>query len=294
MGYKAICHRCNKKCLYVTPENGKSFCFACRYFHSSGKAIEKKRYTDIHALRNVYTEIADYYHACLGPKQRKYLENRGITDHTIQRMRIGYTPIGYDKRYTNPLAREAGLTVDGYSGWLADRIVFPYKGTDNTTWDIRGRILEQQEPRYLSLKGSAYYRGADCVYNLSAMQGDYYVLTEGEIKAIASQQVGVPCIAFPGMTSYRTVIERVDQRRIVCFDNQQDARYVHDAIIRLAQRIGTNIYVATLPLRGETKQDIDSYIHRYGAEAYREVIHNALPFEYWFQLIPHTSIGVVA
>lgn len=286
--YKTTCPNCNGRNLYVTPDNGVRFCFNCRYIDHSSKREKKQRYSDIIAIREYYTEVAQYYHSCLDERSTSFLLSRGIEIQTIEKYRLGYVPPEAHFIYKNTIAKEAGLTVSDSKPFLANRVVFPYIGSDGFVWDIRGRAIDpKEEIRYLSPKGSAYYRGADIVYNLWAFRSNRYVITEGEIKALVSTQVGIPCVAFPGMNSYRPLIQKEDQKRIICFDNQSThRRELIQAISRLVYKIGfEDVYVATLLLKGKEKQDIDSYIVNYGVEAYKHVIDSALPFKEWLSLV---------
>lgn len=283
MAYKTVCVRCNGHNFYVTEENGLKYCFNCGYIEREGEIKPPVRYHDIVAIRQLYTELTCYYHSCLMPAHEQIMIARGITCDQINQHKIGYVPLDRHVLYQQEIALHAGITIDNKLPFLADRIVFPYF-VENIVTDIRGRTIINHPIKYLSCKGSGYYRGADYPYNYAALQNDIVVITEGEIKALASIQVGIPAIGLPGILSLRPQIKQSEnQTFVVCFDSQRDMSDVYRAIHRIGERFN-KVKVATLPLQNE-KQDIDGYILQYGADAYRRVISRVLPFEIWKTLI---------
>jgi len=146
------------------------------------------------------------------------------------------------------------------------------------------------------LRNSATLRGATIVYNADVLRvkPKTFVITEGEIKAIASQQADIATVAFPGVRSRRDLQVFSSQRVVICFDNQLRHYYdVYRAIVDLATDLlpfTQRIFVALLPLWGNNrwfqheKMDIDTYILQYGEEAYRTIIETAIPYLRFLQL----------
>lgn len=288
MSYKIICPECGGHNFYVTPENGKSFCFNCRYFE------QENSYNEVHArirseyidsIRKYYTELAAYYHSCLGEKERRYLLERGITDRTIQNLKIGFCPSSSHVLYLSLLAQESGIADAKYKPFLANRIVFPY-WFDGYVTDIRGRTLNNNDSdiKYKSPYKSAFYRGADYAYQIKVEPSKTLVVTEGEIKSIIPQQEGLQTVGLPGMNSFRKISIASCQKIVLCFDNQrQKRRELLLSIKTYAEKLNQDVYIATLPLRNKEKQDIDSYIITYGVDAYKKVIQNAVPYKTWLR-----------
>lgn len=217
---------------------------------------------------------------------RRYLHARGITDALIDRFQVGYAPSGHTWLYELPEAREAGLALTSGEATLANRITFPYFYNGEIV-DIRGRTLNpREEIKYKSPYHPAYYRWADYPYNANDLAAVRPVITEGEIKTILSVAAGVPTIGLPGMLSWKPAIKL--RRAVILFDSQKDPRirrYVQLAIDKAAREI-SDPYVATLPLHGRDKTDIDDYILMYGERAYREdVVNLAVQYDTWRQLV---------
>lgn len=284
MNYKTTCPRCGGNDFYVTPHNGMGYCFHCTYLEKSGESREVTQLTySIEAVREVYKYLADYYHSCLTEEARVYLNSRGFDDGTIERLRLGYITEECPKMLDKALARDTGLFVDGKSV-LAGRISFPYL-VGNAVTDIRGRSLDKTHPvKYKSPMGSSEIRGAVFPYNYEDSHTTH-VVTEGEIKAAISSQAGVPAVALPGIVSWRPRL-RCGEKQVIIFDsttNRSTREITFRAIDSLAGKL-VNPYVAMLPLRGNDKMDIDSYILSYGEEEYRLIVQNALPYDEWATL----------
>jgi DNA primase len=283
--YKTTCPACSGSNLYVTPHNAKSYCFNCGYFAQEGKAEPLKRSERIKEIRELYTELARYYHSCLEPEHRLFLNKRGISDETIQKYQLGFVPQSHHILYDDLAVNHAGIARKNKTAFLGDRIVFPYM-VNGVITDLRGRTLTQHIVPYLSPRGSAYFRGADYTFNHEALQYDRVVITEGEIKAIASNQAGIPSVAIPGIISLRPQLkQRVGQSFTICFDSQVNHWFdVVRAIQRLKKHFD-NLLIATLPLMGRTKMDIDDFIKDFGIEAYKRVIDRAVPYNTWIKLV---------
>jgi DNA primase len=246
-----------------------------------------KRANDIHGIRQLYGELTDYYHSCLAPEHRTYLLNRGFTDETISAYRIGYVPDTTHILYRNEYVIDGGIVRKDGTPFLLGRLIFPYM-VGSVVTDMRGRLfVGESEQKYLSPYGGSFYRGADYPYSYDNLaQHEKIVLTEGEAKAIASNQAGVPTVSIPGILSLRPQLKQRDNQTFtVCFDSQVEHWYdVIRAIQRLAKKF-QNLLIATLPLLGREKMDIDTFINDYGADKYKDVISRAIPYSNWLSLV---------
>lgn len=287
-GYKDICPKCHKDNLWITPANGVSYCFTpgCDYKqYGTFDEITYEPSKHIDEIRDYYTEITEYYHTCLDNRAEQYLLQRGITHHTINTYKIGYVPSDVHISYTSWIAQESGIAYDqrlGYAPSLADRIVFPYWYKGNVT-DIRGRSFDD-DLRYKSAYGKVHFRGAIYPFNMDKSKAKVILFTEGEIKALLAEQAGYECIAVPGITMWRDGFTPCDnQRVIIVMDNQRKHKGIKKAIMKIANRFD-DVYVASLPLFGKEKQDIDSYILEYGYDSFRRVIDSALDYNTWLSI----------
>lgn len=288
-GYKDTCPECRKDNLWVTPENGIAHCFTpgCGY-HVYGIAEEQTYEVSKHvdAIRDYYKEITLYYHSCLDKPAENYLLARGLTHSIIEEYKLGYVPESPHVSYTAWIAQESGIALDkskGYKPFLAKRIVFPYWYRGMVT-DIRGRAMDDNPVRYKSAYGKTHYRGAIYPFNMDESKADTVLFTEGEIKALVAKQAGYACLSIPGITIWRDGFTPIDyQKVIIVMDNQRKHKGLTKAIQKVANHF-ENVYVATLPLYGKDKQDIDSYVNEYGYDSFRRIINSALEYNNWLSL----------
>ena len=284
---KEVCPACGHKSYWITPErNLNAYCFVCGHTERNSNPQPLKRANDIHGIRQLYGELTSYYHSCLMLEHRNYLLNRGFTDETITAYRIGFVPNSDHILYRNEYAIDGGIVRSDGTPFLTGRLVFPYM-VGSVVTDMRGRLfVGESEQKYLSPYGGSFYRGADYPFSYDNLEYENIVLTEGEAKAIASNQAGIPTVSIPGILSLRPQLKQRDNQVFtVCFDNQLSNWFdVVRAIQRLAKKF-QNLLVATLPLLGRQKMDIDDYIRDYGISAYKEVITRAIPYSSWLSLV---------
>lgn len=297
-GYKTTCPSCGGHNFYVTPHNGVGYCFNCGHVERAGGGSKpmpaRSRYRD--GIRAVYTAYAHWCHEQMRDEHYAYLERRGISRATADAHGIGYCPVKLFTHLMTVEAYEAGLVTRDRKPFLAGRLVIPYVNSDGQVVDMRGRLYDPQiavapEVKYLSPYRSAQYRWADMPYNVAALRSPRLVITEGELKALASQQAGIPTVALPGIRSFRSgLVVNPGADVVICFDHQR--KHMDDvirAIHELARRLlpyGPQVRVATLPLGDDDeKMDIDTYIVRYGEQRYRDVIRQALPYDVWSRLV---------
>lgn len=287
--HKETCPACGKENYGITKDNGVGFCFNCGHWARDGQAIYKPRVRSEHIpeIRNLYAQVAAYYHSSLDKQALSFLSRRGFTDNTIERFQIGYCPVGKNPIYKGSLAKEAGLATSADTGFLAGRITFPYFYDETTITDIRGRAIDPfDELRYKSPYNDSFFRGADFPYNYHLRCNKKIILTEGEIKADIATQIQYPAMALPGIMSWRDgLVIDLDTEYTMIFDSQRNMRDVRRAIMRIAEKLisaGVNIpHIGTIPLFGRNKMDIDDLILQYGPEIFSDVVNNALPYDEW-------------
>lgn len=289
--YKTTCKKCGCNDFTVW-SNGTAKCWQCGYFekNSDAKYIAPKRSRYIDEIRAYYDEITRYYHSCLDTSHRLWLYSRGISDHSINTLRLGFCPDDIHVSYISRISKIAGLTNKENRPNLAGRIIFPFFAEGLVT-DVWGRAIDPtEEIRYKGPAGSPYTRGADYMYMHDAMYKPQaykrIVHTEGIIKCIIANQYGVSCVAVPGTNVTRNgTVPMVNQQQTICFDSQTNNRFQLISAIKKYAQPYTNPKIATLPLRGESKQDIDSYILRYGIDDFIRIIDNALEYKQWEKLV---------
>lgn len=300
-GWMITCPACLGNDCWETYEiNGRVSCFNCGtnfrisgYDYNSG--FEKELIeADINGIRDLYQSAVDLYHSCLGEEQVTYLTRRGIDLDAIHKFRIGYCPRSALALYHHPLTRDAGIADRQGNPALGNRITFGYIADGRIT-DVRGRSYLGEEPKYKSLYHSSAFRGALYPFNWDeackkANELGYLIITEGEIKAVVADLQGFPCVALPGMVSWKPYLTPNPAWKVyIIYDSVSDRigkLQVNKAIDRLVSRI-PSAYIGTLPLEGRDKQDIDSFlIEGKGdrVERFKHVLEQAVPHEKYLKL----------
>lgn len=294
-GWKVLCPSCGGNDLWYTPENNRAYCFECSANYSIGEQKNKEDIPvfDVDKIRSFYTSVASEYHSLIDKDHREYLHSRGVDDSAIDNFQIGYCPAGHLLQYRSDIARYSGIVSRDATSWLSNRIVFPYIAESVVT-DMRGRSMSGEDPKYKSAFHRSYSRGAIFPYNYDraserSRDTKRVIITEGEIKAILADVHGYAAIALPGMTSWRrNTIFPSDVDIITVFDNSakfSDRIRVDKAIAKITRYV-PNLYVALLPLLGESKMDIDSYLlhKRGGAQRFDRIINGALEYKDYVKL----------
>jgi DNA primase len=287
-GHKETCPECGGHNLYVTPHNGLKYCFNCGYRNGrSQNAVFAKNSETIEEIRDYYNRCVSYYTSCLSNEAYSYLQSRGISDADIKQRRIGFCPDTHHSLYDSPIAKTAGIST-GRNSVLHSRIIFPYLTPTGQVVDMRGRSLADDAVRYKGPFGSAFTRGADEWPYGAESVGNSFLVTEGEVKAIVATQHGFPAVGLPGINSWKwRTRELAGESVTIVFDSQQDPAIneaVYQAVDKLASRLN-ECKVVTLPLMGNSKMDLDTFILTRGFQEFKLILDKALPYTTWAQLL---------
>jgi len=290
--------------------NTSKMVYNCWHGGCSGKIIPSAGYEvkevkapvlDIPKIRNLYTSLTDEFHSSLTKSVKDYLKNRGLTDDTINKFKLGFCSTTFYEGYGDKIAEEAGIMIHNYP-LLANRVVIPYIFNNETT-DLRGRILEsifsykKNTPTYLSLAGNYESRGAVYFFNHEIIdKNSTIILTEGEFKALVAAQYGFPIIATPGIMRWEkswTALLK-DKEVILAADNELVSKRRTPAYIqaKMLSKHLPNLKVATLFRRkGEVKMDVDSYIISRGVKSFEVAIKAALPVNDYLEIEERKGLG---
>ncbi len=298
IGRKCICPVCGGNDLWDTSAiNGRVHCFNCSAnFRTDERTYEEyippQPHPNIEGFRSYYGLVANTYHSCLSAEHKEYLFRRGLDESAIEDFGLGFCPGSPLNLYNHPLAVESGVARRDRQPVLADRIVFQYRGEGKVT-DLRGRIWRGNDVKYKGLFSNSVRRGAVYPFNydramIKAQQQERLIITEGEMKAILADTHGFPCIALPGVTAWRPITIPSNWKVIVIFDNSRDRMdkvRIDRAIERVYQKM-PSIYVGTLPLEQDDKQDIDSFLLGRGDRAgwFERIVENSLPYTKYKEL----------
>ena len=247
------------------------------------------------ALFQIHAVAAKFYESQLtgtveGRAARAYLIDRGVSEQTISRFRLGYAP-----RDGRALARELGAA--GFAPALLEksglilpegseqshrdrfrgRIIYPIANESGKIVAFGGRALGDEQPKYLNSPETPIYTKGRVLYHLDqAGKGirkqDYAILVEGYMDCIAVDSCGIDNVVASCGTSLTEnqirLLTRFSRRVVVNYD--PDSAGVAATERSLDALLEAGFEVKVLALAGGL--DPDSFIRKHGATEYRRVL----------------------
>lgn len=268
---------------------------------------------------------ARWFHAQLdthvqASEARRYLEQRCLSTGTIERFGIGFAPPGWQNlldalgstEEDRRLLLEAGLLVVRDDGSPYDRfrhrIMFPIRDNRGRCVAFGGRVLGDEKPKYLNSPETTLFHKGQELYGLfearqSTRQLDSMLIVEGYMDVVMLAQHGVSNVAGTLGTALTPAhlqrLYRYTPRVVFCFDGDEAGRRAAARALEVAvtfMQDGRQAAFLFLP-EGD---DPDSLVQRIGADAFRELLTDAIPLsEYLFThygrgLDAHTMDGRAA
>jgi DNA primase len=261
-----------------------------------GPAVAKSPTAPLYELLD---RAAQLYREELGKTEKgiSYLQDRGLDGETAKQYRVGYAPAGWDyllKRFgADDTGREhllkAGLILRNEESRIydrfRDRIMFPIRDSRGRTIGFGGRVLDQDEPKYLnSPETPVFHKGRELYGLFEARRANrnlrQVLVVEGYMDVIGLACHGITnAVATLGTATTPDHLQRlfrVSQEIVFCFDGDRAGR---EAAWRALQvtlpelREGRQVRFLFLP----EGQDPDSLVRDQGATAFEEALAHSLP-----------------
>jgi DNA primase len=230
-----------------------------------------------------------------GRKAREYLRKRGLSEETIAAFRIGYALNTWDglssflrsQGASAELLEKAGLALPGKRpGEVYDRfrgrVIFPILALTGKIVGFGGRTLFDVEPKYLNSPDTPVYTKGHLLYGLNASKeavrkAGEVILVEGYTDYLALAQAGFPNVVASLGTALTTgqlgLAARFASRFLINYDGDAAGRKAALRALPLCFEKGLETRVLVLP----EDLDPDSYMRKYGPEAYRGAAEKAVP-----------------
>jgi len=209
--------------------------------------------------------------AALSSERKRFLERATLqyAKHLDDAM-----PLLVERGLDPDLVRAEGLGVvrdplpghDIHEGKLA----IPYL-TDHGPVNLRFRCLQRHNcsemghPKYSMMKG--YEGNLYGVQQISTegLMDDWICVTEGEIDSLVLRQVGIPALGVPGAKMFKEHWPNVfeDFSYVYIFTDGDDAGD------EMWSRWSSKLNTATIRVKMPSKEDVNSFYQKYGAEALR-------------------------
>jgi len=354
INYKARCPFHNEKTpsFFVSPERQIWHCFGC----SAGgdifgfvKQIEGVEFADALRilaaragieLRRQGPEYQEYqtaktklYEICelaarffekqlresnAGKKALAYLYDRGLTDESVKKFRLGYAPESWNalgdflqRNYDAKDIFDAGLAVKkdggGYYDRFRSRIMFPVSDLNGQVVGFSGRVFgdlikDAEAAKYVNTPQTAVYDKSRILYGLDkakldVRRKDRCLVVEGNMDVVMSHQAGATNVVASSGTAltdgHLRIIKRYTDNLDLCFDADNAGAIATERGVDLALARGFNIgVVAIKPPVGEPSEpeikDPADYVKKYGAK-WAEYSEKSQPFlEFYFETAKKT------
>lgn len=228
---------------------------------------------------------------------RLYIAQRGLTEQTIKKFRMGYAPERGMKEalekqgFDVPQQITAGLLVTPEDEQkkpydrFRRRLMFPIFDSKNRVVAFGGRIIAEGEPKYLNSPETLLFHKGKTLYahNFSlpaARSGSPYIIAEGYMDVISLHQAGYTSAVAPLGTALTPeqliLLWRNCPEPILCFDGDTaGTRAAERAATRALECLkpGLSLRFCLLP----SGEDPDSLIQKGGARSFQDILQKALP-----------------
>jgi DNA primase len=251
-------------------------------------------------IRNALLDACSYFAQRLQASKTalEYLKKRGISGESAGLFRLGYAPEGWHNLlkylrsagYEDPVIQAAGLAVNGEKGMydmFRERLMFPIMSASGNILAFGGRAFADRSdsrngsvPKYVNSPETAVFKKSDTLFGLYTAKEDIRrenraIIVEGYMDVIVCYQYGFRNAVAPlgtSLTSRHVVrLRNFTNNSVLVFDGDAAGK---SAAKRALPLICQNDYRAkVLLLPGN--EDPDSYLRKYGSQAFNALIEKA-------------------
>ena len=247
-------------------------------------------------------DVARFYFDCLnadmGRDARRYLRGRALTDGTIRRFGLGYSPPGYYDTsnhlkklgYTEEEMLAGGVIKRGQRGgtydFFHDRVMFPIIDLRGNVIAFGGRRMgDEGGPKYLNSGDTPVFKKSRNMFALNVAKKSKsrrYILCEGYMDAIALHQGGFDTAVAPLGTAFTTeqarLLSNYADELVLSYDSDEAGQ---KATRRAIGMLATEpVKVSILTVQGA--KDPDEFLKKYGPDRFRMLLDgcsNAIEYE---------------
>jgi DNA primase len=219
-----------------------------------------------------------------------YLQERGFNAAIIEKFQLGYNPSAPDAfslaaiegQYSRDLLQKSGLIIirdgkpmDNYRG----RIIFPVHSAVGKIAGFGARVIRNNDrsPKYINTPENEIYVKSKLLYGSyfarqAIDKADECLLVEGYTDVIALHQAGIENVVASGGTSLTPdqlrLIKKYTSNLTIIYDGDAAGIKAAQRGMDLAFEEGLRVKLVLIP----GQEDPDSYVHKIGAQAFREFI----------------------
>ena len=229
-------------------------------------------------------EAARFFYSNLysenGRDALSYLHSRALSDKTITRFGLGYSP---NSRFalTNHLKKKgfsdsellaANLVFKTRSGnsvvdRFYDRVMFPIIDLRGNVIAFGGRIMSDQKPKYLNTSDTVVFNKSRNLFSLNNAKNSKttrLILCEGYMDVIALNQAGfteaVATLGTALTAEQATLMKRYCEEVVICYDADEAGQKATARAIQMLRNAGLLVRVISIP----DGKDPDEFIRKNG------------------------------
>ncbi|MGN0452209.1 MAG: DNA primase [Ruminococcus sp.] len=308
------------------PENGSFYCFGCGaggdvitfimkienldYIEAvkflaqrAGMELPENTYDDgMSKLRTrvleANREAARFYNKKLyepeGSQGLDYFRRRGLTENTIRRFGLGYSPKSRfalcdhlrSLGFSETEIVSANLAFKSHDGRrivdrFADRVMFPIIDLRGNVIAFGGRILSDQKPKYLNTSDTPAFKKSSNLFSLNNAKNTgsrTLILCEGYMDVISLNQAGfknaVATLGTALTPEQALLMKRYADEVVICYDADEAGQKATSRAIGILRNAGLVIRVISIP----DGKDPDEFIMNKGESgpaAFKNILENS-------------------
>jgi DNA primase len=334
--YKTLCpfHSEKNPSFFVSPTRQIWHCFGCGAgggifdfimkiegveFGDALRILAKKAGVELKPISPEYqklkTERQRLYEICelackffekqlegkTGKEVVKYLTDRGISEDSIKKWRIGWAPetkralvdFLVKKGYKKEEVEKAGLAIKTetheYFDRFRGRIIFPIFDLNSQVIGFGGRIFKKEQgAKYINTPNTLIYDKSRVLYGLDRAKVEirkknFCILVEGYTDTILAHQAGFEntvSVSGTALTQYQlAILKRYSDNLYLAFDMDIAGDFATKRGIDLAQESGFNIKVLDLPKEKDPADLISE-----NPKEFEKIVLNAISIlDFYFQ-----------
>lgn len=243
-------------------------------------------------------EAARFFYSKLyspeGKSALSYLHSRALTDKTITRFGLGYSPNNRfaltnhlkQKGFTDSELIAANLVFKSRSGNTVmdrffDRVMFPIIDLRGNVIAFGGRIMSDQKPKYLNTSDTIVFNKSQNLFSLNNAKNSgtrRLILCEGYMDVIAVNQAGftdaVATLGTALTVEQAMLMKRYCDEVVICYDADEAGQKATQRAIGILRNVGLVVRVLSIP----DGKDPDEFIRKNGdkgATAFKNILENS-------------------
>lgn len=260
--------------------------------------IEDKNAKKIDELKDLYDRTASMFHYFLleteqGKSAYKYIKERGLSDETIEKFKLGYAPKDLhwlkkfllSKNFTEDFLKTSGLFSSKYPdiSFFSNRLMFPIFDRYGKVVAMGGRKLDEnpKTPKYLNSGEMIQYKKGETLYAFNfakkaIKENKKVIFCEGYMDCIAYHQCGIEYAVAPLGTALTDeqvrLVRPFTDEVLLSFDADGAGQKATMRAMLMLRRAGITVRIIQL-VGGKDPAEI---MINYGAEALTNAVSNAI------------------